>query len=68
MSFQKIVGLLVLFQSILLFLPLIILGNAINWPDSLDYPASQSLPLILNNLDQVSWDMAFIYSIPSYGF
>ena len=40
MSFQKIVGLLVLFQSILLFLPLIILGNAINWPDSLDYPAS----------------------------
>ena len=65
MSFQKIVGLLVLFQSILLFLPLIILGNAINWPDSLDYPASQSLPLILNNLDQVrlGYGIYLFYSI-----
>ena len=46
-------------------MPLIILGNAINWPDSLDYPASQSLPLILNNLDEVrlGYGIYLFYSI-----
>ncbi len=43
----------VILQSLLIFAPLSILGAAIQWPDSLDFPASQVLPLVRDNLDQV---------------
>ena len=34
-------------EFLLIFAPLVILGAAINWPGSLDEPASVNLPLIL---------------------
>ncbi|MEM6802451.1 MAG: DUF4386 family protein [Bacteroidota bacterium] len=40
---------LLLIEAHLIFLPLIILGTSINWPASLDEPASVNLPLILDN-------------------
>ena len=42
-------GLVVMTQSLLLFAPLLILGAAIDWPASLDEPASVVLPRIADN-------------------
>jgi hypothetical protein len=46
-------GLIVIAQSLLLLVPLAILGAAISWPDSLDFPPSQALPLIFEQIGQV---------------
>lgn len=40
-------------EAALLFVPLAILGAAINWPDSLDFSPSKALPLIFDQLGQV---------------
>lgn len=37
---------LLLFQAFFIFAPIAILGGAIDWPASLDFPAAQTLPLI----------------------
>jgi hypothetical protein len=48
-----ITGGLVVAEAALLFVPLAILGAAISWPDSLDFPPSEALPLIFDQLGQV---------------
>jgi hypothetical protein len=55
----------VIFQSLLIFAPLFILGAAIDWPNSLDFPPSQILPLIAKNLDQfrLGYGIYLIYSL-----
>jgi hypothetical protein len=37
---------LLLFQAFFIFAPMAVLGGAIDWPASLDFPAEQTLPLI----------------------
>ena len=46
-------GLVLLVQGFSLFAPMAVLGGAIQWPDSLDYPPSQMLPLLREKLDSV---------------
>lgn len=46
-------GLVLLVQGFSLFAPMAVLGNAIQWPDSLDYPPSKMLPLLREQLDAV---------------
>ncbi|MFZ4816883.1 MAG: DUF4386 domain-containing protein [Phototrophicaceae bacterium] len=55
---------LLIFEAILLFVPVIVLGGAINWPASLDEPASVNLPLILEQRDAVIFGY-FVYLIYS---
>lgn len=52
-------------QGLILFVPLIVLGAAINWPESLGDPASVSLPRLLENEAAVRTGYVFylIYSI-----
>ena len=56
---------LLVFEALLLFVPLIILGNAINWPASLDEPASVNLPLILEQFPAMftGYSIYFVYSL-----
>ena len=42
-------GLVVLGESLLIFVPLVVLGAAIGWPGSLDDPAAVALPRLLDN-------------------
>ena len=46
-------GLVLLVQGFSLFAPMAVLGNAIQWPDSLDYPPAKMLPLLRAQLDGV---------------
>lgn len=46
-------GVLILFESFLIFAPLTILGGAIDWPASLDFAPSKVLPLIVEQRDAV---------------
>jgi hypothetical protein len=46
-------GLVLLAQGLGLFAPMAVLGGAIQWPDSLDYPPSRMLPLLREQLDAV---------------
>lgn len=52
-------------QGLLLFVPLFVLGAAINWPDSLDDPASIALPRILEEESAVrlGYVAYLVYSI-----
>lgn len=43
---QLSASVLLLFQAFFIFVPMAILGGAIDWPASLDFPAAQTLPLI----------------------
>lgn len=45
----KWAGFLSIAQGLLIFIPTFVLGTAINWPDSLDDPASIALPRLLEN-------------------
>ncbi len=56
---------LLLVEFLLLFAPLLILGGAINWPASLDQPASVNLPLILEQATAVKlgYFLYMIYSV-----
>lgn len=60
-----IVGGLVVAEATLLFVPLAILGAAINWPDSLDFAPSEALPLIFDQIGQVrlGYGIYLIYSL-----
>lgn len=52
-------------QGLLIFIPTFVLGAAINWPDSLDDPASIALPRLLENEGAVraGYFAYLIYSI-----
>ena len=45
-------GALLVFEALLLFVPVAILGSAINWPASLSEPPSVILPLIQQQATQ----------------
>ena len=63
-------GLLLLFQAFFLFAPMAILGGAIDWPASLDFPPAQTLPLIHEQAAAVKlgyglylgWSLVFAFS------
>jgi len=46
-------GVVLLLQGFSLFAPMAVLGTAIQWPDSLDYPPAKMLPLLRAQLDGV---------------
>lgn len=46
---NRIRGLIVIGESLLIFAPQVILGSAIDWPASLDDPAAIALPRMLDN-------------------
>lgn len=52
-------------EAALLFVPLAILGAAIDWPDSLDFAPSEALPLIFDQTGQVrlGYGIYLIYSL-----
>ena len=52
-SLLLVAGLVLLVQGFSLFAPMAVLGAAIQWPDSLDYPPSKMLPLLREQLDAV---------------
>jgi len=56
---------LLIMEAFLMFPPLIILGAAINWPASLDEPASVNLPLILEQYVAVmtGYGIYLVYSL-----
>lgn len=58
-------GFVSILQGLLLFVPLIVLGAAIEWPDSLSDPASLALPRLLENEGavRVGYLAYLIYSI-----
>lgn len=60
-----VVGGLVVAEAALLFVPLAILGAAIDWPDSLDFAPSEALPLISDQIGQVrlGYGIYLIYSL-----
>jgi hypothetical protein len=52
-SLLLVAGVILLLQGFSLFAPMAVLGGAIQWPDSLDFPPAQMLPLLLKELDAV---------------
>jgi hypothetical protein len=46
-------GIVLLLQGFSIFAPMAVLGGAIQWPDSLDFPPAQMLPLLKEQLDAV---------------
>ena len=52
-SLLLVAGLVLLVQGFSLFAPMVVLGNAIQWPDSLDFPPAKMLPLLREQLDAV---------------
>ncbi|MEM7132141.1 MAG: DUF4386 domain-containing protein [Chloroflexota bacterium] len=64
-TFRNAAFVLLFIESLLIFLPLTILGAAINWPASLDEPASVNLPLILQEATMVKlgYSIYMLYSV-----
>jgi hypothetical protein len=64
-SFRYSAVVLLLVEFLLIFAPLTILGAAINWPASLDEPASVNLPLILAQAPAVKlgYFLYLVYSV-----
>lgn len=64
-SFNRSAAGLLIVEFLLIFMPVIVLGAAINWPASLDEPASVNLPLILERAGAVNFGYFsyLIYSI-----
>jgi hypothetical protein len=62
---ERITAFILIFEGLLFFVPVIVLGAAINWPASLDEPASVNLPLITENWNMVllGYGVYLIYSI-----
>jgi hypothetical protein len=56
---------LVIIESLLIFVPLMILGAAIEWPDSLDFPVAKVLPLIAGHIGEVrlGYGVYLLYSL-----
>jgi hypothetical protein len=64
-SVTRWAGYVSIVQGLLIFIPTVVLGAAINWPDSLGDPASQALPRLLENEGavRVGYVAYLIYSI-----
>jgi Domain of unknown function (DUF4386) len=64
-SLYTIAGWLLVAESLLIFVPLTVLGSAINWPKSLSDPADKILPLLVENASAVRFGylVYLIYSI-----
>ncbi|HSH05043.1 MAG TPA: DUF4386 family protein [Anaerolineae bacterium] len=64
-TLRKSTGALLLLEGLLLFLPLIILGGAIGWPETLGDPASSMLPLIFEQAGptRLGYFIYLIYSL-----
>ncbi len=60
-----ITGWILLAESLLIFVPLSVLGSAINWPQSLGDPADRMLPLLVQNAAAVRFGylVYLVYSI-----
>jgi Domain of unknown function (DUF4386) len=52
-SLYTIAGWLLIAESLLIFIPLTVLGSTINWPKSLNDPADKILPLLVENASAV---------------
>ncbi|MEM8529889.1 MAG: DUF4386 domain-containing protein [Chloroflexota bacterium] len=64
-TIYRITGILLLAQFAIFLIPVIVLGNAINWPASLGEPASVVLPLITEQSGAVRFGY-FSYMISSF--
>jgi Domain of unknown function (DUF4386) len=64
-SLYTITGWLLIAESLLIFVPLTVLGSAINWPKSLSDPADKILPLLIQNASAVRFGylVYLVYSI-----
>ncbi len=64
-SLFTIAGWLLVAESLLIFVPLTVLGSAINWPKSLSDPADRILPLLVEHASAVRFGylVYLIYSI-----
>ncbi|NJN18982.1 MAG: DUF4386 domain-containing protein [Oscillochloris sp.] len=64
-SLARIAGVLLIVEALLIFVPIIILGNAINWPASLSEPAEVMLPLLHDQLaaSRLGYFVYLIYSV-----
>jgi hypothetical protein len=58
-------ALILLLEGLLLFVPMAILGQAINWPASLDLPAAEMLPLLQSQLGsaRLGYSTYLLYSL-----
>ncbi|MBE9214789.1 DUF4386 domain-containing protein [Plectonema cf. radiosum LEGE 06105] len=67
-SMYRITALLLIIESLLLFIPIIVLGQAIDWPASLSQPASKVLPLLVEQSQPVfiGYFTYLIYSVLFY--
>jgi len=61
----RVASTFLLIEFLLLLIPLIVLANSINWPSSLDEPASVNLPLILEQYSSMMWGYGvyLVYSL-----
>jgi hypothetical protein len=66
-SLYQTVGWVLIFEGLLMFVPIAILGRAINWPQSLSEPASVVLPLLTQKAVEVRLGY-FIYLVYSVLF
>jgi hypothetical protein len=64
-SLYAVTGWLLVAESLLIFVPLSVLGSAINWPKSLGDPADKILPLLVQNAPAVRFGylVYLVYSI-----
>jgi Domain of unknown function (DUF4386) len=64
-SLYAIAGWLLVAESLLIFVPLSVLGSAINWPKSLSDPAAKILPLLVEHASAVRFGylVYLVYSI-----
>lgn len=67
-NFILTAGWVLIVESLLIFVPVFILGNAINWPQSLSDPADKMLPLLVQNTAAVRFGyLAYLaYSVLFY--
>ena len=58
-------GILLIVESLILFVPMAILGSAVNWPANLSEPASVNLPMMIEHATaiKVGYFIYLIYSI-----
>jgi Domain of unknown function (DUF4386) len=64
-SLYTIAGWLLIAESLLIFVPLTVLGSTINWPKSLSDPAAKILPLLVEHASAVRFGylVYLVYSI-----
>ena len=64
-AIRRHAAIFLIIEFLLIFAPLIILGAAINWPASLDEPASVNLPLILDQYAAMmtGYSIYLVYSL-----